>query len=485
MQKKERLLKNLFKDASIYGLGTILVRASGILLIPFYWKWLTPEDFGVFAIFQVVVQFISIVMDWGLSGAIQRSIHEWSQEEAPKYIGAAFLFQFLLNLALMVLFIIFAEIICDTLFNTDNFYFYFKIAIFNSFLSTFTNIPQSIYRSLGMVKKYTSLSVLQFLTTTFLSIFYLVYLKMELKGYIYAQVLSNLIFAIVYLPDLLKRMKLTLNKHYFKDLLSFALPTVPAGMLDGVGGVFDRFFLDHYVSVGVLGIYSLSKQVAGVYNLFLVSLKSAWLPMIYRVVSTREDGDKVLGRITVQYVYVIAVLGIFISSTVKDVIYLMKMPKYYSVADYAPLIVLAFFFQGVGHVTGRGLDLTKRTNYYWIMYVVGITSGIYAILKLAPFYGVWGAGIAFLISIIAREIVQFVLSYYFYPRPIAWGRFFAFVPYFAISYALCAMVNFPNSLTNIIVKLIILAILSLLYAVYVFGPTMVKQILTKIMSRFK
>ena len=41
------ILKNLFKDTALYGIGKSFQKFIGIFLLPLYATVLTPEDFGV------------------------------------------------------------------------------------------------------------------------------------------------------------------------------------------------------------------------------------------------------------------------------------------------------------------------------------------------------------------------------------------------------------------------------------------------------
>lgn len=462
----------------------VLVKAGGILLMPFYWKALSPEDFGVFAIFQIITQFLVIVFDWGVSGAVQRCYHEWG-EDAPDFIGASYFIHVIFNLAPLFFLYSYSSHVSNFLFGNDFPVEFFKAGIINTYFSLLSNVPQSLYRSMGQAKKFTSLSAIQFILSSTLSLVSLYILKAGLKGYVYSFLFTNIAFSLYYLFDIGRMAKMTFKKIYYSTILAYAIPTIPAAILDGMGGVFDRLFLEKYVSSGTLGLYSIARQIAGAYNLLLVSLKTAWLPAIYKIVSTRSDGKEVLEKMTSRYVYVVAVFAAAVAFLSADGVLLVGEPKYYSVAQYVPIIVLAYFVQGVGHVTGRGLDLAKKTQYYWIMYFIGVSIGIISMYYLAPKYGAWGAGVAYFISILVREIIQYQLSNYFYPRKIEFLKFFAFVPFFVVSYLLTAVVNTPYVLADLIIKMIILGSLSVIFGVYIFGPNIFKELKKIFLSRVK
>ena len=69
-------LRRVFKGASIYSLGEVLVKASGFFLIPVYTRVLTPADYGIIGYLQVLVQIGATVLAFGFFGAQTRYYYE-------------------------------------------------------------------------------------------------------------------------------------------------------------------------------------------------------------------------------------------------------------------------------------------------------------------------------------------------------------------------------------------------------------------------
>jgi O-antigen/teichoic acid export membrane protein len=44
----------LLKGSAVYGLGTILQRFMGLLLLPFFTKVISPEDYGIVALISLI-----------------------------------------------------------------------------------------------------------------------------------------------------------------------------------------------------------------------------------------------------------------------------------------------------------------------------------------------------------------------------------------------------------------------------------------------
>lgn len=62
-------LYKLIKNAVIYGLGQILSRFMGFLLLPLFTAYLSPKDYGVIAILNVMNLVVTSIFSLGFGAA--------------------------------------------------------------------------------------------------------------------------------------------------------------------------------------------------------------------------------------------------------------------------------------------------------------------------------------------------------------------------------------------------------------------------------
>ncbi|TWW12146.1 hypothetical protein E3A20_03600 [Planctomyces bekefii] len=60
-----RILKLEMKNISLYALSVMITQAGSFILIPIFWKTLTPHDYGIIAVTEVVGGFLSIFFGFG------------------------------------------------------------------------------------------------------------------------------------------------------------------------------------------------------------------------------------------------------------------------------------------------------------------------------------------------------------------------------------------------------------------------------------
>lgn len=66
---KQQIL-NLGKDSLIYGVGSVVTRFIGLLTLPIFTAYLTPEEYGVLAMLGLLTMVAQPVFSLGLAAAM-------------------------------------------------------------------------------------------------------------------------------------------------------------------------------------------------------------------------------------------------------------------------------------------------------------------------------------------------------------------------------------------------------------------------------
>ncbi len=419
-QKTRQLGLRFFSNATVYAIGSALVRVGSLVVMPLYWRVLTPEDFGLVALSQIVIQLLASVLDVGLSGSVQRHFFEWKAEERPRHLAAVWTFSFFFSLVICIFLTLIAGSV-RKLFAADMGMDLIYFGIWIAFFQNFGLLPFSLCRIREQLPLFSMMSIGQFLTQTIGILIFIFPLHMGYQGYLWGMLSGSVFYSIVSLIFIVREIRFPWKWWHLKEALAYALPTAPAAILEGLGGVLDRFFLQKFVPLDQLGLYSIGRQFGQAYNFFVSSLKNSWIPLVYRMVSERADASQVLGRLATYYLIVLMVPALGISLLAPDLIRWIGNPKFFGIEPYIPAFVAGFILYGIGNIYGRGLDLAKKTQYYWIIYAVNFLVNFGLLWTWAPVYGTWGAIAAFLVAGLVRESLAIGLATYFYPRPVEWA----------------------------------------------------------------
>ena len=179
---RRQLLGRLYANASIYGLGIILVRAGSILLLPLYWLRLEPSDYGVIGLTQAVSLFLSPVLGMGMVDAVQRFYYDWRVEERPHYLAAVWLFVLAVSALVCGMLDLAGSRLFALLFDQVAFDPYLRIAIWTAFATNLSMLPLMLLRVREQLRRYSYIVLGQFLTQTGVTLYLIFALDMGVTG---------------------------------------------------------------------------------------------------------------------------------------------------------------------------------------------------------------------------------------------------------------------------------------------------------------
>ena len=199
-------------------------------------------------------------------------------------------------------------------------------------------------------------------------------------------------------------------------------------------------------------------------------MKTSWVPLTYRIVSERKDAPEVLSKMSIYYTLILIPPALLISFLAKEIIFIFNKPDYFAVAEYIPFFVLGFLMFGIGHIYGRGLDLAKKTNLFWVIYFAYICVSLISLSLLVPRYGVWGAIASFILSGIARETTQIGLAFKYYPRPLEMTQIFKILFATSALVVLLYLIKIENIYLAILIKTVVILLGSVGIIRWTLGP---------------
>ena len=458
------LLKKLMSQSGIYGIAIVFARLGNLLLLPFLWQKLTVADFGVVGLFQLVVIFLMPALSLGFQDSVQRHYHEWGEEKRPYFIGAVWLLSLLFSLSITVILALFGQVLISKLLTQMPWQPYFLMALLTGFFNNLSLIPLSIMRATEQVKLFAFVTMAIFMTQLILIIIFLFNLDWGLFGYLLSLTIAAGLWSLFFFGFMLKRIIMTVRWRYLAPSIAYGLPLVPSVILDNVGSLFDRFFLDKFVSLDAIGLYTVANQLGNTVTTFNQMLKTAYVPLIIRDAVDEVKGKQVLGRLSHYYMGFMAIVTLFLYAFLGDLVALFADENYGPVISLLPYFLFGYYINSIGTSVGRGIELAKRTIYSPIVPLTSIIVSLCALFLLVPSHGIWGAATALLISISARVIMQCVLSIYFYPRPLFVWNFLAVNLLLVIGVLLTSIVSLNNTIMYLSVKFLLCALIGLFIA---------------------
>jgi len=472
-------IKSLAGQSIIYGVGGLLPKAIGFLLIPLYTHYLTPADYGILAFTTTINSILVILFQLGMDSAVTRFYYDFldKPDEGRRYNGTIWLTLTFYSL-LAALFLTWqGEAIFSLLFKETPFYPYGLYTVWISFFTVASTIPLVLFRVREKATYYVIMTVGRFIVTTLAIIYFVAYLKQGAVGSLKGQLLTSLLFFIPFSLITLWSSRLSFYWKYLKTTLVFSLPLIPHQLSGWALSVSDRILLERNVSLDQLGLYSLGYRMAMILDLLLLSINMSWSPFFYRLASTEEDAPQTFSRITTYFTVLMLSLSLPVALLSSDLIKIMANPAFWSADQVVPVVVLAFIAHGFYFMFVNQLFFAKKTRKLASFTVTAALVNISLNIWLIPIYGIMAAAWTTTIGYTLLTVLVYFESKRTYPVPYEYRRISIALLAALITYIFVNLIHIPNPVTNLVVRTVAIAIFPLLLlSLRFFTPSELKGI---------
>ncbi|HCR3335948.1 TPA: oligosaccharide flippase family protein [Morganella morganii] len=408
-----------FQQSAIYLTTNILNALLPFILLPIFSRFLSTEEYGKIAIFQLIISGLNAFVGLNTIGAASRKFFDNPpKSELQHYNNSSFVLLFYsLIITLILAYIFRGELI----------YFFnipFSWIITAIICSALNYILLFKLSQLQIRRKAVQYGILQLSNSFFnfaLTLILIIYVSPNAESRIVAMIVTLFIFSAYCFTSLLrtKTINYKKEKHIFiKDNLLFGLPLVPH-----IFGLFllssiDRFIINKYYDLSTAGIYMMGFQVSLCIIIFFDALNKALTPYLFKKLTKATFQDK---KTIVKYSYILFLFCLVIGAVSylisPLIIKIIGGEKYSQASAFVGILCIGQSFQGMYLVVTNYIFFAKKT---YILSLITILSGILNIILIYSFitiYSLLGVSIAFCISMFIRFLCTWILSNYAFPMP--------------------------------------------------------------------
>ncbi len=417
-------IRAIGKSSLIYGVGNISTKFAAFILIPVYTKYLSVSTVGTIALIELLETFLIGVGTLGIFQATWKSLStQDGSANSRKIICSGFVGLIVWNLIILTILSIAAGPISSFLgidSGQESRFIYFILA--NVLLQFGTMFQLALWQYKGKSMHYVLLSLFQLLGIVCLSIYFIIFLSMGLKGAILAKTVTLSIIFLLSIWNILRNFWTFPSLNTFLNLAKFGAPLVLLGLVTPILTLSDRFFLNMFVPLSMIGIYSINYKFGMLINMFLVvPLQRGLLPMIYK--QGLKDEMQPIYKDTLFYYSVIGcflILGI--TFFIRPVIALVTSSEYLEATYIVPVIAAAYLISGFRPFFTPLVALKDRTDLLGKAAVAGIFICLSINYILISQYGITGAALATILSYTIFTTIVYTISKKVTPMDWNWGR---------------------------------------------------------------
>jgi len=479
-------LKSTIKHSFIYGFGNFSSKIIGLILLPLFTKFLTTREYGILSILEISSQILIVLFSLNLHNAMLR----WAAVEKDEKEEKSVIFTALAGLSAMgvfvaVVFIPFSGNFSVIFFNNQNFTDYFTILFLTSSVGIINFLPLTLFRLKEKSILFSLFSTARFTIVLLLDIFFLVYLKMGVKGIILSQLIGQFALLIFSIPFILKNIYLKINLKLLADMVRFGLPLVFSSLAGLALTLGDRYVIKFLKGDSSVGLYSLGFKIASIINVFIVqSFHLSYVPIAFKKL-TEENNRRFYSKTLTYYVFVLVLSALFISVFSQGIVHLLaKNNSYWSAAIIVPVLAFMFIFKGMQYIFSLGFQYAKKNIYNVIVVTTSATLNIVLNILFVKYWDFLGAAFATLIAFIVMTILTYFFAQKLFPIKFELGKIVKLISLGIFFFSISLLISGVNFWIDLILKLLLIALLPVVLYFWNFYEPIELETMKKIATGF-
>jgi O-antigen/teichoic acid export membrane protein len=452
---------SLGKQSIIYGFGSIGSRLIAFLLLPLYTSYLTPADYGVLQICNVLNTVLLIIIQLGINSSLFKVYFQETCIGKRKVIlSSTLIFFSVSSLVILLPIFILRESIAPFLIGGKHSVVLLVLVIGAVYFEGLITIGLSILRAQEKPKTYAIFIIVKIIIYALLNILFVAGLKRGYLGSREAIFITMLVCFIAFIPYFKKHMLPVFKWEYVKELLQIGVPFAIAGLAGWVLNFTDRYMLMYLlpeeIAMSQVGIYSLGVKFAMLIKILIVSpFMLSWAAIMFKY-QHDANAKNIYSKVLNIYIFIACIIFIIISVYGKDFIKLITTNvDYYSAYSVIPFIALSYVLYGAYMVFSVGTTLTKKTYYVSITNIVAALLNVLLNYYLISKIGMMGAVISSLASFLVMTILLFMFSQKVYHIPYKIFSVVIFISLTAIFVFLVVFLSVPFLIKTVFTLLFI------------------------------
>ena len=399
MSKITSKLKNYIFHALVYGFGSAFDAIAGFIVLPLYTLHFSIEEYGIFSFLILLSNFAGSIFYLGAITALTRSYFDYDDVEERKKVASTSLYITLFGALLQISFgLIFSENISILLFKSDIYKSHVLLIFISSSLLFINQLFYLLLRLLMKSLHIVLVSMTSSIVFLFLLWFFLVKYQFGLLSPLFAFIISYSFSSIILFLICKKHLSLFPNIKEFRIQVLFGLPQIVAAFSYFAIDWIDRFFINEYLSLGDVGLYSFGYKISMlIHMIFIIPFSKVWATV--RSENLNNKIDYLSSKMLTYYYLLGSIISLFVIIFIKEFFFIFSKNVDYNEAQYiVPFIIFAHLIYGMINIVDLGVFKERKPMRKTIIFLAHIPINIFLNFILVPKFGYYGAAIATLFT---------------------------------------------------------------------------------------
>jgi O-antigen/teichoic acid export membrane protein len=422
MQSSSHITKAL-RHTAIYSATTILSKIITFFLLPIYAHYLGGEGYGIMGMIDVVISVATLMIGYGIAGAMWRFYFQRETEEERKtLVSSTIILMFILVIGVSLPIFLFHNQLAHLVFGRSDLGYYLIIAAL-AFICEMTAKTAEAYILIRQKPfLYSSLALFRLVMGISLNIYFIVYLELGVLGFIYTNFICSLVGTVIAHAYTLGCVGIRFKKAVVRELFAFTLPLFPGYIALFIRGNADRVILRTFMGLAQVGVFEMLFKFVSLLTVFIIEpFSKSWEVKRYEICETQE-GPETMARMYTFQLAMMLFLGLVLALEIPLLLRIMTPKEFWVGGSVAFIAVLSRILSASYYQFFFGLLYAKKTSQIAKIQIISSVLDVGLNISLIPLFGLIGAVTASCLVATIQCCMAFFMARVYYPIPFQWNK---------------------------------------------------------------
>lgn len=380
----------------IYTLAGTLAPASGLILLPYYLGYLSPTQYGAFALYTGFSLLVQVIVTYSFDASVYNYYHEYKHDKVRLaiFVSSAFNFILLVSLVLASLLLVFGDWVFQLVYSESKiaFFPYGEISIFTGVMQALFKVNNSLLQTQEKASTFFGANLLSFSLIAGLTIAGLVLFPNDLIGPIGGRFLAVAISGLWVLGTVYKQFGFHFDFSILKTTFGFNHPSLIYQIMQWFNNSFDRVVLNGFMPLAQVGIYDLAAKCLMAIEFVLSGFYNSFFPKILGIISLQKE-KKTTAEINRYFNGLTAVTIVLVCLAILFfplIRWFNFKQGFLSAIEWVPYISVTYLLRSLRFYMAMPYASVKYSKPLPLFYAIIVSVKIGSMAILIPQYGIMG-----------------------------------------------------------------------------------------------
>jgi O-antigen/teichoic acid export membrane protein len=385
------------KDITIYGMGSVAVRFVGLVTLPLFTAYLTPEEYGVLGMLALLTMFAQPIFSLGLGGAMgpiyfrMSTTHDkgcvmWS---AFAIVGISAGVMGAIGWAVSIS-------LCSLIRVPAEYKILVSITITGCAMTVASTALVLRVQFEKQAKIFTAVSLISVCITVSFSVLSVVCWNWGVRGMVYGQLIGNAATFIGFFAVAALSSKPVFSRSMALELLRSGFTLMPSFIFLFVIAQANKYILEWERGLDSVGIYSIGFGFGAVIGIFVNAITTAWYPFFISYIDRQNQAKVLFGRVFSCYVFGVGSLVVCFFFFAHPLVELLLPSQYADAAQVIGFVAAGHFFIGMFNLLLPPAHFKRDFTSILLSQFIASLISIVVYFLLIHFWGLVGAGLSYM-----------------------------------------------------------------------------------------